>query len=207
VKAGLAPVPRHAPACRHKRASRACSLRANARIEAVVRAGRRCWSQGGDERRRPPNRALLLSPRSKRVRPGLGATAFLLAPATAALSQRRPDATPGTGGCLLIGGKHRAGPGSDVRSPLRSSAPRPSDEKSSRQATAPAGACITPEAGTPPRLPLGAGRGSPSETAAGATTGQCAGTRVGSLVADRARSRVRREDVGDGSAAEDGGVH
>ena len=53
-----------APRIRHKRASRACSLRASARIEAVVRAGRRCWSQGGDERRRPPNRALLLSPRS-----------------------------------------------------------------------------------------------------------------------------------------------
>src|ERR1035441_664184 len=32
-------------------------------------------------------------------------------------------------------------------------------------------------------------------------------TRVRSLVADRARSRVRREDVGDGSAAEDGGAH
>ena len=46
-----------------KRASRACSLRASARIEAVVRAGRRRWSQGGDERRRPPNRALLLSPK------------------------------------------------------------------------------------------------------------------------------------------------
>ena len=46
---------------RHKRASRACNLRASARIEAVVRPGRRCWSQGGDERRRPPDRALLLS--------------------------------------------------------------------------------------------------------------------------------------------------
>ena len=54
------------PARRHKRASRACSLRASARIEAVVRAGRRCWSPGGDERRRPPNRALLLSPNRNR---------------------------------------------------------------------------------------------------------------------------------------------
>ena len=32
-------------------------------------------------------------------------------------------------------------------------------------------------------------------------------TRFRSLVADRARSRVRGEDVGDGSAAEDGGAH
>ena len=55
---------------RHKRASRACSLRASARIEAVVRAGRRCWFQGGDERRRPPNRSLLLSPTSRRAPPG-----------------------------------------------------------------------------------------------------------------------------------------
>ena len=82
------PALRRAPPIRHKRASRACSLRASARIEAVVRAGRRCWSQGGDERRRPPNRALLLSPRSKRVRPGLGTTAFVLVPTWAALSQR-----------------------------------------------------------------------------------------------------------------------
>ena len=74
-------------ACRHKRASRACSLGASARIEAVVRAGCRCWSQGGDERRRPPSRALLLSPRSTRARPGLGATAFVLVPARIALSQ------------------------------------------------------------------------------------------------------------------------
>ena len=70
-----------------KRASRACSLRASARIEAVVRAGRRRWSQGGDERRRPPNRALLLSPTSKRARPGRGTTASTLAPARAALAQ------------------------------------------------------------------------------------------------------------------------
>ena len=46
-------------------AHRACTLRASTRIEAVVRAGRRCWSQGGDERRRPPNRALLLSPQEE----------------------------------------------------------------------------------------------------------------------------------------------
>ena len=41
----------------HKAASRACSLRASARIEAVVRAGRRCWSQGvtnGADRRIAP---------------------------------------------------------------------------------------------------------------------------------------------------------
>ena len=37
--------------------SAACSLRARALIGAVVCAGRRCWSQGRDERRRPPNRA------------------------------------------------------------------------------------------------------------------------------------------------------
>ena len=91
-----------------KRASRACSLRASARIEAVVRAGRRRWSQGGDERRRPPNRALLLSPklsgapalnRATRAtialpesdrpdgRDGRGTTASTLAPARAALAQ------------------------------------------------------------------------------------------------------------------------
>ena len=61
-QAGVARNHRQCRGNRHKRASRACSLRAGARIEAVVRAGRRCWSQGGDERRRPPNRALLLSP-------------------------------------------------------------------------------------------------------------------------------------------------
>jgi hypothetical protein len=53
---------RRRPPIRHKRASGACSLRASALIEAVVRAGRRCPSQGGDDRHRPPNRALLLSP-------------------------------------------------------------------------------------------------------------------------------------------------
>jgi hypothetical protein len=37
---------------------------------------------------------LARSPRSKRVRPGLGATAFLIAPATAALSQRRRGIVP-----------------------------------------------------------------------------------------------------------------
>ena len=39
----------------HKRASGACSVRASALIEAAVRAGRRCRSQGGDERHRPPD--------------------------------------------------------------------------------------------------------------------------------------------------------
>ena len=39
------------PAVRHKRASGACRLRASTLIEAVVRAGHRRWSQGGDERR------------------------------------------------------------------------------------------------------------------------------------------------------------
>jgi len=43
-------------------------------------AGGRCWSQGGDERRRPPNRALLLSPRSKRVRPGSARLHFFSRP-------------------------------------------------------------------------------------------------------------------------------
>ena len=62
TNAGARPTSTSGPAPRHKRASRACSLRASARIEAVVGAGRRCWSQGRDERRRPPNRALLLSP-------------------------------------------------------------------------------------------------------------------------------------------------
>ena len=38
-----------APANRHKHASGACNRRASAVIEAVVRAGRRCWSQGGDD--------------------------------------------------------------------------------------------------------------------------------------------------------------
>jgi hypothetical protein len=45
-KQGRAAVGARSPEIRHKRASRACSLRASARIEAVVRAGRRCWSQG-----------------------------------------------------------------------------------------------------------------------------------------------------------------
>ena len=63
---GSRPARGRAPARRRSRdAPRACSLRASARIEAVVRVRRRCWSQGGDEQRRPPNRALLLSPRSK----------------------------------------------------------------------------------------------------------------------------------------------
>ena len=66
------------PAPRHKRTSRACSLRASARIEAVVRAGRRCWSKGGDERRRPPNRALLLSPTSARQRARRRTIGFVL---------------------------------------------------------------------------------------------------------------------------------
>jgi hypothetical protein len=60
---------------RHKRASRACSLRASARIEAVVRAGRRCWAEGRDERRRPPDSALLLSPKGTRRRAAGGTPA------------------------------------------------------------------------------------------------------------------------------------
>ena len=48
------------PPPRHKRASGAFSLCASALIEAAVRTGRRCRSQCGDERHRPPNRALLL---------------------------------------------------------------------------------------------------------------------------------------------------
>ena len=51
----------------------------------LVRAGRRCWSQGSDERRRPPNRALLLSPTSKRARTGRRTSASALAHARAAL--------------------------------------------------------------------------------------------------------------------------
>ena len=43
---------------------------ASARIEAVVRAGRRCKVPRCDERRRPPNRALLPSPRCERARLG-----------------------------------------------------------------------------------------------------------------------------------------
>ena len=46
TEAGQSRVGARSPEIRHKRASRACSLRASARIEAVVRAGRRCWSQG-----------------------------------------------------------------------------------------------------------------------------------------------------------------
>ena len=52
----------------------ACSLRTSARIEAVVRAWRRCWPQGGNERRRPPNRALLLSPTGISATAGSGVT-------------------------------------------------------------------------------------------------------------------------------------
>ena len=70
---------------RHKRASRACSLSCYARIEAVIRAGRRCWSQAGDERRRPPNRALLLSPTSRRAGRERATTASALAAAPASL--------------------------------------------------------------------------------------------------------------------------
>jgi hypothetical protein len=65
-------------ASRHKRASGACSLRASALVEAVVRAGRRCPSQGGDDRRRPPNRALLLSPTSARQRARRRTIGFVL---------------------------------------------------------------------------------------------------------------------------------
>ena len=81
------------PRIRHKRASRACSLRASARIEAVVRAGRRCWSQGGDERRRPPNRALLLSPNLKRRQTDASAHA---SPAVATRSRSSPALSQGT---------------------------------------------------------------------------------------------------------------
>ena len=56
TRAGRRPNNGVCPPPRHKRASRACSLRASARIEAVVRAGRRCWSQRGDERHRRSNR-------------------------------------------------------------------------------------------------------------------------------------------------------
>jgi hypothetical protein len=58
------------PPIRHKHASGACSLRASALIEAVVRTGRRCPSRSGDDRHRPPDRALLLSPRCERPSPG-----------------------------------------------------------------------------------------------------------------------------------------
>ena len=54
------------PADRHKRASAACSLRASALIEAVVRAGASIWPQDGGERRRRPDRELLLSPETYR---------------------------------------------------------------------------------------------------------------------------------------------
>jgi len=93
-KGGLHKQGGYRPARRHKRASRACSLRASARIEAVVRAGRRCWSQGGDERRRPPNRVLLLSPSSTR-RASRGATIpFIPAPPRSALARWRRSSTP-----------------------------------------------------------------------------------------------------------------
>ena len=83
---------RPGPGSRHKRASGACSLRASALVEAVVRAGRRCPSQGGDDRRRPPNRALLLSPTSARQRARRRTIGFVL-PATG-------DRRPAAGECL-----------------------------------------------------------------------------------------------------------
>ena len=55
------------PEFRRKRASGACSFRASALIEAVVRAGVECSPQGGDEGHRLPNHALLLSPTSSRL--------------------------------------------------------------------------------------------------------------------------------------------
>ena len=84
------------PPPRHKRASGACSLRASALIEAVVRARRRCPSQGGDDRHRPPNRALLLSPRgaihSSQVGPGFLRSDW---PRPAAAIVGRPHPEPG----------------------------------------------------------------------------------------------------------------
>jgi hypothetical protein len=72
------------PGFRHIRASGACSRRASAVIEAVVRAGRRWWSQGGDD----ADRALLLSTTPKRARTGCRTSAFALAHARDALLQR-----------------------------------------------------------------------------------------------------------------------
>ncbi len=73
------------PAPRHKRASGACSLRASARIEAVVRAGvdagPKVATNGADR----ANRALLLSPTSKRAQDGRGTTASTRAAARASL--------------------------------------------------------------------------------------------------------------------------
>ena len=63
---------------RHKRASGACRLSASALIGAVVRARHRRWSQGRDERRRPPHGALLLSPTARRG--GLSALRLLRLP-------------------------------------------------------------------------------------------------------------------------------
>jgi hypothetical protein len=79
----------HRPAPRHKRASGACSLRASALMEAVARARRRCQSQCGDERHRPPNRALLISPKSARADPRRWS--------------RTAEGTPGAGCCFQSG--------------------------------------------------------------------------------------------------------
>ena len=78
TEAGPSPSVGSVPACRHKRALGACSLRASAVIEAVVRTGPRCRSQGGNERHRPPIRALLLSPTSRRPGTGHGGRSGLL---------------------------------------------------------------------------------------------------------------------------------
>jgi hypothetical protein len=78
------------PSVRHKRASGACSLRASALIEAVSSPrGASMPVPRWRRSHRPPNRALLLSPRPERVQPGLGTIAFVLAPARAGLSQWR----------------------------------------------------------------------------------------------------------------------
>jgi hypothetical protein len=74
--AGLEPESVVGLANRHKRASGACSLRASALIEAGVRGGRRCPSQGGDDRHPPPNRALLLSPNLERPAVAVRTIAF-----------------------------------------------------------------------------------------------------------------------------------
>jgi len=76
---------------RHKRASGACRFLANSLVEGVVSARSRSRSQRrADHRQRDQTCAAAIA-QIQACAAWLGTTAFLLAPATAALSQRRPN--------------------------------------------------------------------------------------------------------------------
>jgi hypothetical protein len=176
------------PRIRHKRASGACSLRASALIEAVVREGRRCRSQSRDERHRPPNGALLLSPRTERVRPGLGATAFVPAPAHAIFSvQRGSHRRPEPGRRRRTRARIRALVGSELTTPLatmrtsRSGVCRSNHGLSPRGGGASSNVTICSAVTTPPLSHTGRRAGGPPQNDAppARADGEAGGVRVG----------------------------